>query len=343
MPEVGAVAEDRGRPEERGRLVRQPREAQRDGAADDERAELEQHVRLVGARPDALACDRVEEREHEERVAARGRLDGGAELGVRLVLEPLPRERGDRRDRQRLRPDRRRRGVGQQLGQEPGIASLLGRPRRDRDEKRQPLEPAGEVAEPAERGAVGPVEVVDREHRRLLVRDVRREPVEAVQRRERRVDLVARPLDEARRLEQRRRERRRAREELLAPRGRRGRDQRLEELPHDAEREVALELAAPRGEDAHPAGGRSADGGEEPRLADPGGALDHHEVAVAAARGVRERVERGQLGVAFQQGEIAGELRRGHRAIVEVAPRRPGRAADARLISVPRYGSIVVA
>ena len=59
-PRIAAASAARSRP-------REPREPERDRAADDEQAELEQHVRLVGARRDASRGDRVEEREHEQR------------------------------------------------------------------------------------------------------------------------------------------------------------------------------------------------------------------------------------------------------------------------------------
>ena len=79
------------------------------------------------------------------------------------------------------------------------------------DEERQPLEAALQVGEPPQRRAVGPVQVVDRDHRRPAERDVCGEPVEAVQHRERDVGLV---LVGARRAGRRRRG---------APRGRRRR------------------------------------------------------------------------------------------------------------------------
>ena len=52
----------------------------------------------------------------------------------------------------------------------------------------------------------------------------------------------------------------------------------------DAERELTLELGAPRAQNAHPGGCRSvADGVEHGGLADPGGAFYDHEAAVPSA------------------------------------------------------------
>ena len=62
-----------------------------------------------------------------------------------------------------------------------------------------------------------------------------------------------------------------------------GVDQRtLEELAHDAERELALELAPPRGQHGHPrVGGPAAGLRGEARLADPGLPLDQQHPGVA--------------------------------------------------------------
>jgi hypothetical protein len=80
------------------------------------------------------------------------------------------------------------------------------------------------------------------------------------------------------------------------------RERRLEELAHDAEGELALELAAARGEHAHVLhlGGR-AQLGEQPALPDPGRTLDQREPAVAV-RGVIERsAKRFKLAVALEE------------------------------------------
>ena len=52
------------------------------------------------------------------------------------------------------------------------------------DEERHSLEPSRQVEEPPQGGGVRPVQVVDREQRRLLKGHVGREPVEAVEDRE---------------------------------------------------------------------------------------------------------------------------------------------------------------
>ena len=144
------------------------------------------------------------------------------------------------------------------------------------------------------------MQVVDHEQRRLLRGDVRDQPVEAVLDREGRVRRPFRGylVD----LEQRLRQGCRPVEELVARLRGQGREQRLEELPDDAVGELDLELPSSRCKHAKsPLRGDRASLAEEPRLADPGGALEHDEPAGALARGSGSRGELGQLGISFEQ------------------------------------------
>ena len=61
-----------------------------------------------------------------------------------------------------------------QPAQRLGLDPRLVRPRRQHDQRRQPVEPLGEVADEAQRGDVGPVGVVDREHQRPALGQRRR-------------------------------------------------------------------------------------------------------------------------------------------------------------------------
>jgi len=106
------------------------------------------------------------------------------------------------------------------------------------------------------------------------------------------------------------------------PRRRRGVDQqalargglgerRLEQLPHDAERELALEVAAVRGQHRHALGPRvSAQLGDEAALPDPGRTLDQHKPRRLPV--AQHPVERGQLPIALQQGRVAPLHNFGH-------------------------------
>jgi hypothetical protein len=178
------------------------------------------------------------------------------------------------------------------LGEQPRVRPRLGRSQRRGHQHGRAVEPARQVGEEAQRRPVRPVQVVDREQQRLLGRDVEREPVEPVQRRERGGALLV------------------GRERLLEQRGGRGGGARepaadgdpgLEELAHDAVRELALELPGPRLEDLERRSRALAQAGEQPGLADAGGTLDQHEAAAAGGRVRDERVELGELRVALEQ------------------------------------------
>ena len=156
----------------------------------------------------------------------------------------LARERRGGALRERTRLERKRGRVSEDLRQEVGLAALLRRARRDEHAQRHALEAGGEVAEPAQRRGVRPVEVVDDEQRRRPRTDVRGEPVEAVEHRE--ADVLARVerSGELGLVEEALGERGRPCEEVRALGFGRGRENRLEELADDAVAEVLLELGA---------------------------------------------------------------------------------------------------
>jgi len=111
------------------------------------------------------------------------------------------------------------------------------------DRDRQFLQPPPQVVQKAQRGLVSPVDVVDAQQQRAALGEVRAQPVEPVQDRERRVEQRAGHIVLHRRdAEQRRRAPGRAGEEL-GPFRRRRRDQRgLEQLADQAIGEVAFQF-----------------------------------------------------------------------------------------------------
>ena len=178
------------------------------------------------------------------------------------------------------------------------------------------------------------MQVVQREQKRLLIGEVGRHPEKAMEHRLRplRVRLGA----EVSRIEDRLRESRRTREKLgpllLGCRS----QNRFEELPDDPIGDALLELRAPRSENPHahrptPSTRLS----QEARLPDARWAFDREQLA-ARRRGGDECVERGKLGVAFEQvGPAHGRaLRVGRRS----AGRRKGfrQAVDDQLEEVLR-------
>ncbi len=154
------------------------------------------------------------------------------------------------------------------------------------------------------------MQVVDRQQQRPAGGDVRRQPVEAVQRRQRRIGgrLGRQPGG----IEQRRRETRRAAEQLGSLLRRQGGQQRLEQLPHHAIGERALELGAARAKHLHP--GRLTQRlrlRDQRGLADPGRPLDRQQPP-AGLGGGDQPFDRRQLDVALEQAEPSRQRLPGH-------------------------------
>lgn len=146
---------------------------------------------------------------------------------------------------------------------------------------------------------VTPVEVVDREQQRTVAAQVDGQPVEPVQHRERHVAAV-RSITGTDRLEERPCGRGGAAEQRVVVLRRR--HHRLEELAHDAERELALELSATRGQHEKARLLRSpARLRHQPRLPDSGWSLDEHEPPLAGGRLLDQFVERRQLALSLEQ------------------------------------------
>ena len=154
------------------------------------------------------------------------------------------------------------------------------------------------------------MQVVEREQERLARREVRRQPIETVERRQRRVrGRLRRDLG---RVKERRRERRRAREQVGSLFRLQGGEQRLEELPHNPVRERALKVGAAPAQHLHT--GLLSEcfrlrhqGG----LADAGRPLDREQPPAARAGG-DQAGHRRQLGVALEQVELNREWLLGH-------------------------------
>ena len=316
--QVGALAQHRGGARHRAGVVREAGEPQQHRARHRARADRADDRRLLGDGLHALRLERAQELAQQQRVAAGGGMAGGAERGLGGVAEPLAHERRGRGLAERSGPQRERRGILDDLGEQARVGARLGAAQRRGDEHRGAVEPPREVGEEAQRRAVGPVQVVDREQDGMLRREVEREPVERVQRGERGGALL---VGGRRGLEQRGGRGGGAGE--LPARG----DPRLEELAHDAVGELALELPGAGLDDLQRRLRALAQAREQARLADPRRALDQDEPAAARGRARDELVERGQLGVAFEQ-QGGGLSRQGRH--------RPGRARVPRRRSAAR-------
>jgi hypothetical protein len=269
----------------------------------------------------------VHELTQEQRVAARFLLAGGAERIVRSGGERLAQESGGGLGAERRRADHRRQRVGDDLVDQARLFADLGRPEAHDDREGEALHSREQVCEPAQGGEVGPVQVVDREQERPAGREVRRQPVEAVKGRQR--GIRAGLGDELLGVEERLGQRRRAREQLGSLFARKRCEQRLEELPHDAEREGAFELRASGAEHLH-AGAVTAGLGlrHQRGLADAGRAFDSHEQAARFAA-CDEALKGRELSVALEQLEVSQDALLGFlralRPLNGLQARLPGR------------------
>ena len=150
VSQLRPVAEHGDRTREHSRLRRETREPQRHRTRHRLRPDLLDAARIRGSRCEPLALDRVQERPHEQRVAA-GRSPARVdEFLVRLTIEALARDARHRLDPERHRPDDGdARIAGDLLDHRRGTALLRRASRRD-DQQRQSLETPLQMDEPAE-------------------------------------------------------------------------------------------------------------------------------------------------------------------------------------------------
>ena len=146
------------------------------------------------------------------------------------------------------------------------------------------------------------MQVVERDQERPARGEVRRQPVETVQRRKRRVpSRLDRDLGG---IKKRRCARRRAVEQLRSLVSRQGGDQRLEELQHHPVGKRAFKVGAARTEHLQP-----CLPSQRPRLrkqrglADTGRTLDREQPTAVGDR-VDQATNRGKLGIALEQVEL---------------------------------------
>jgi hypothetical protein len=202
------------------------------------------HLRALVLRGD----EPLQHLHEQEGVASRGAVArlhqrGIGDVGERVLDEPSRRRRAERRRSEQAGP----REVAEGL-ERPVVRLGLARADAEDHGDGQLVHPAGEVGEPAQGGAVGPVGVVDREEHGLALREVGHEPVEAVDEWELRIPLGG-PRGQRRSGQERRRELGGARQRVRSRGGVEPRQDGLEELERDAEGELALELAPRRGDD----------------------------------------------------------------------------------------------
>jgi hypothetical protein len=321
------VAEHGECPRERRRRGSEPLEPVEHEAADRRRPHPRDACRGLGRRLDLSLFDRRDQLAQEQRIAARGAVAGAAELVVRLA-ERSAHEVGRRLLAQRPQAQRQPRTALGELTPERARRFGIGNAARHGQQDRDAFQASGHVAEEAQRRRIGPVGVVDGEHQRAAVGEVRGQPVEAVERPEGRVS----PLGLERRArvaEQALAEAGRAREERRALLPARRQHGRLEQLARHAEGELALERGAACLEHSQPrALGLPPRAREQAALADPRRPLDEHHASAALACPLDSVAELAKLVVALQQlgsrGRASPHLPRRERRGTEGRAQTPG-------------------
>ena len=173
-------------------------------------------------------------------------------------------------------------------------------PERQQEQHGLPGQARAQVGEPARRRRVGPLHVVDGQQQRALQREVRGQPVQAVQH----LGGVALGEDRigAQVAEDRLGRGGRASEQARALLGARADERGLEQLAYDGEGEVTLELAGVGDERGHPERRGDPPGlVEQRRLPHPGRSFDEHDPAFARTGGAHARRHALQLGCSLQQ------------------------------------------
>ena len=156
---------------------------------------------------------------------------------------------------------------------------------------RQVLDPPGEVVQRPQRRLVGPVGVVDGEQQRAALGQRGDQPVDAVQRGERRATRRLRPGPSTGPASRGGPVQQRRRSSAAAP------QHRLEQPAHDPEAELALQRAGPRGQHPEPAlgGGRAGRRRSSRVLPIPAGPSTTSAPPRPAAAASSGRRDRGQL------------------------------------------------
>ena len=206
----------------------------------------------------------------------------------------------------------------------------------DQDQQRQVLDAPGEIGENLERGAIGPLGIVDHQRQRALLGDRRAQPEDAVRDQHRRVAGGRRALQQ-----QLARGGGRSVEQVLALLERGLADRALEQCPHDAEGEVALERPGGGAPDEVAGLRRERRAVLEQRgLAEPGRRLEHDDAAPARAEAIDGGAQHIELDGALDQRRRSGW----QRYDVQVGPaERGGHSHRRRLLSgfIPAVPNII--
>jgi hypothetical protein len=295
-------------------------QAQCDAARDAVGRQLAHQLDLLGGGADAPQRQGARQLVEQERVAAADLVTRRGERLGGLVVELGAQQQRGRVAAQSMRieaPGERVGGDPRDVGRRAGLVRAGG----DRDQHRQLVQPREQEAQIVERRRVGPVQVVDREQERPALGERRGQAVEAVEHGEAVPGAgggaVARHAE---------RTACGAGQIVAFGCGQRG-QRRLEQLAHEREREVALQLGRTGGQDVQPRPFRDLPrGSEQARLAQSRRRLDHDQPASSRRRLGDGRLKLAQLPLTLQQRTGAGRdgtrLRALRLALHDVLPDR---------------------
>ena len=301
-----ALLEDRQRPSEPPRMLRQPTEPEANRAADRSCPNPLHLARGLRGWSDTSFAERVHEHAQQERRPAGCAQTGVDEDRIRNPSEPRVDKLGDGRARQRKRDgSHRRRDRSSPSSSSSSIGALLPRAGRHDERGVQLFEAREQEGQVTQGRGVGPVRVVDDHAKRTRSGQVRAQPVEAVEDRERGIDArggravgrAVRPEARAGRPPRRQRLRgdRRARPPMPRPAAARTADAPLR-------RRNRAPARSPRAKHAHPTVCRRGPRrGEQRRLAHPSRPFDHHERAAPRASLGQRRLDPRQLLAPFEE------------------------------------------
>lgn len=313
------VAEDGGRPRDDHDVGWQPAQLQQYPARHRPRPDRYDPVGVGGIRPDAVSRKSLEQLTQQERVPRGRPLAGGDEQGCGSYAEPSLHQFRRRLRGQRRRPYDERLGFERQLCDEVLVVVLLAGAQGRQDQYGYRGEPSYQICQEAERGAVTPLRIVDREYQWSLGREVDRRPVQAVQHGEAFGPAAVGDVEHGPG------SRCGPTQQLAATHG--VADFCLEQLAYDAERERTLQRAPAGRQHPHgPLGREPARLGQQPRLSDPGRTLEQQQAGLPASEVVQRRPECGELAVPVDE-TVAVRGRCLHRLL----PRLLGRNQFGRL------------
>jgi hypothetical protein len=238
VPERAAVTDHAHRSGQQGRIRCDSREPCGHVASQSGRRDVLHAVRVALQRKRPFGCERALKLEQIQGVAAAGAAAGIAERRADLAAERVCEQRGTGAVVERGDLAGRAHRLTTHVVEEFGLGARGARPHGHEYADRQRLDPTGQVREKAQRMAVGPLPVVERQHQRRSHRQLAREQIERMQDAEGRVLAGRRCPRHARERELRRL--------VHDPVLHRARPFALQPLPHDAVRVLGLELIRAR-------------------------------------------------------------------------------------------------